>query len=144
MEPFRKYNSSILHRQSLNFCSIYFVWSQGRPPYPDLQQVETFSSLLLRLECDQGVDRVVFFWDFLPQLVDSHPFPVSSDDFPLHVSMSVNFTEKGSTWEAKVGRSPWIWGQLWTEWVPGQPGLHRESISPKTATKIKLNCFHIG
>jgi hypothetical protein len=40
-----------------------------------------------------------------------------------------------STWEAEAGRflssrPPWS-----TEWVPGQPGLHRETLSQKNKTK---------
>jgi hypothetical protein len=42
-----------------------------------------------------------------------------------------------STWEAEVGeflssRSAWS-----TEWVPGQPGLHRETLSQKNQKKKK-------
>jgi hypothetical protein len=40
-----------------------------------------------------------------------------------------------STWEAEAGRflsSRPAWS---TEWVPGQPGLHRETLSQKTKTK---------
>jgi hypothetical protein len=40
-----------------------------------------------------------------------------------------------STWEADAGRflsSRPAWS---TEWVPGQPGLHRETLSQKTKTK---------
>jgi hypothetical protein len=39
-----------------------------------------------------------------------------------------------STWKAKAGRflsSRPAWS---TEWVPGQPGLHRETLSRKTKT----------
>jgi hypothetical protein len=40
-----------------------------------------------------------------------------------------------STWETEAGwflssRSTWS-----TKWVPGQPGLHRETLSRKTKTK---------
>jgi hypothetical protein len=36
-----------------------------------------------------------------------------------------------STWEAEAGRSL-SWRPAWsTEKVPGQPGLHRETLSPK-------------
>jgi hypothetical protein len=42
-----------------------------------------------------------------------------------------------STWEAEAGgflssRPAWA-----TEWVPGQPGLHRETLSQKTKNKNK-------
>jgi hypothetical protein len=40
-----------------------------------------------------------------------------------------------STWDAEAGRflsSRPAWS---TEWVPGQPGLHRETLSRKTKTK---------
>jgi hypothetical protein len=42
-----------------------------------------------------------------------------------------------STWEAEAGgflssRPAWS-----TEWVPGQPGLHRETLSRKTEKKKK-------
>jgi hypothetical protein len=42
-----------------------------------------------------------------------------------------------STWEAEAGgflssRPAWS-----TEWVPGQPGLHRETLSQKTKKKKK-------
>jgi hypothetical protein len=42
-----------------------------------------------------------------------------------------------STWEAEAGgflslRPAWS-----TKWVPGQPGLHRETLSRKTKTKKK-------
>jgi hypothetical protein len=44
-----------------------------------------------------------------------------------------------STWEAEAGgflslRPAWS-----TKWVPGQPGLHRETLSQKTKTKKKTN-----
>jgi hypothetical protein len=41
------------------------------------------------------------------------------------------------TWEAEAGRflsSRPAWS---TEWVPGQPGLYRETLSPKTKKKGK-------
>jgi hypothetical protein len=43
-----------------------------------------------------------------------------------------------STWEAEAGgflssRPAWS-----TEWVPGQPGLHRETLSRKTKKKKKI------
>jgi hypothetical protein len=40
-----------------------------------------------------------------------------------------------STWEAEAGRflsSRPAWS---TEWVPRQPGIHRETLSQKTKTK---------
>jgi hypothetical protein len=38
-----------------------------------------------------------------------------------------------STWEAEAGG---FWVQAWsTEWVPGQPGLHRETCLEKPKTK---------
>ena len=44
-----------------------------------------------------------------------------------------------NTWEAESGgflnsRPAWP-----TEWAPGQPGLHRETLSQKTKTKTKTN-----
>jgi hypothetical protein len=44
-----------------------------------------------------------------------------------------------STWEAEAGeflssRPAWS-----TEWVPGQPGLHRETLSRKKKTKKQTN-----
>ena len=42
-----------------------------------------------------------------------------------------------STWEAEAGEflsSRLTWS---TEWVPGQPGLHRETLSRKTKKKKK-------
>jgi hypothetical protein len=42
-----------------------------------------------------------------------------------------------STWEAEAGRflsSKPAWS---TEWVPGQPGLHRETLSQKKKKKKK-------
>jgi hypothetical protein len=44
-----------------------------------------------------------------------------------------------STWEAEAGgflslRPAWS-----TEWVPGQPGLHRETLSRKTKTNKQTN-----
>ena len=42
-----------------------------------------------------------------------------------------------STWEAEAGRflsSRPVWS---TEWVPGQPGLHRETLSRKKKKKKK-------
>jgi hypothetical protein len=42
-----------------------------------------------------------------------------------------------STWEAEAGgflSSMPAWS---TEWVPGQPGQYRETLSLKTKTKIK-------
>ena len=42
-----------------------------------------------------------------------------------------------STWEAETGRflsSRPAWS---TEWAPGQPGLHRETLSQKQKTKKK-------
>ena len=43
-----------------------------------------------------------------------------------------------STWEAEAGRflsSRPAWS---TEWVPGQPGLHRETLSQKIKIKLKF------
>jgi hypothetical protein len=39
--------------------------------------------------------------------------------------------------EAEAGRSLWVWLRpAWsTEWVPGQPGLHRETLSKNKQTK---------
>jgi hypothetical protein len=47
------------------------------------------------------------------------------------------FIYPGQWWEAEAGgflisRPAWS-----TEWVPGQPGLHRETLSQKTKTKTK-------
>jgi hypothetical protein len=47
-----------------------------------------------------------------------------------------------STWEAEAGgflssRPAWS-----TEWVPGQPGLHRETLSRKT--KKKKNSLYVS
>jgi hypothetical protein len=40
-----------------------------------------------------------------------------------------------STWEAEAGRFLSL-GPAWsTEWVPGQPGLYRETLSRKTKNK---------
>jgi hypothetical protein len=49
----------------------------------------------------------------------------------------VAHTFNPSTWEAEAGgflssRPAWS-----TEWVPGQPGLHRETLSPPKKTKTK-------
>jgi hypothetical protein len=33
----------------------------------------------------------------------------------------------------------WVWGQPGIEWVPGQPGLHRETLSRKTKKKKSLS-----
>jgi hypothetical protein len=44
-----------------------------------------------------------------------------------------------STWEAEAGKfliSRPAWS---TEWVPGQPELHRETLSEKTKNKTKQN-----
>jgi hypothetical protein len=41
------------------------------------------------------------------------------------------------TWEAEAGGFL-SWRPAWsTEWVPGQPGLYRETLSQKTKTKLK-------
>lgn len=42
-----------------------------------------------------------------------------------------------STWEAEADR---VWGQPVYTWVPGQPGLLRETLSWKTKTKTKKHC----
>jgi hypothetical protein len=47
-------------------------------------------------------------------------------------------TFNSSTWEAEAGRflsSRPAWS---TKWVPGQPGLHRETLSRKTRKKKKF------
>ena len=42
----------------------------------------------------------------------------------------VVYTFNPSTHEAEAGGYLWIQGQIWfTEQVPGQPGLHRETLS---------------
>jgi hypothetical protein len=44
-----------------------------------------------------------------------------------------------SSWEVEPGgflRSRLAWS---TEQIPGQPGLYRETLSPKTKTKTKTN-----
>ena len=43
-----------------------------------------------------------------------------------------------STWEAETGRSLSSRPSWSTNQVPGQPGLHRETLSPKTQTKDSL------
>jgi hypothetical protein len=40
-----------------------------------------------------------------------------------------------STWEAEAGEFLSLRPAWSTEWVPGQPGLHRGTRSPKTKTK---------
>jgi hypothetical protein len=40
-----------------------------------------------------------------------------------------------STWEAEAGGFLSSWPALSTEWVPGQPGLHRETLSQKKKKK---------
>jgi hypothetical protein len=65
------------------------------------------------------------------------------------ISFSLKSTENGpvvvvhafnpSTWEAKAGgflssRTAWS-----TKWVPGQPGLYRETLSRKTKTNKQTN-----
>ena len=40
-----------------------------------------------------------------------------------------------STWEAEAGEFLSSWPAWSTEWVPGQPGLHRETLSRKTKNK---------
>jgi hypothetical protein len=51
----------------------------------------------------------------------------------------VAHTFNPSTWEAEAGRflsSRPAWS---TKWVPGQPGLYRETLSPKKKQKQKQN-----
>jgi hypothetical protein len=48
-----------------------------------------------------------------------------------------------SSWEAEAGRflsSRPAWS---TEWVPGQPGLHRETLSQKKKKRNTINTFLI-
>jgi hypothetical protein len=56
----------------------------------------------------------------------------------------VAHTFNPSTWEAEAGgflssRPAWS-----TEWVPGQPGLYRETLSRKTKQKQKQNLLPLG
>jgi hypothetical protein len=44
-----------------------------------------------------------------------------------------------STWEAEAGRSLSLRPAWSTEWVSGQPGLHRETLSRKTKPKQNTN-----
>jgi hypothetical protein len=65
---------------------------------------------------------------------------------PSHLVTKVDFSQavvahafNPSTWEAEAGgflssRPAWS-----TEWVPGQPGLHRETLSRKTNQPTKKN-----
>jgi hypothetical protein len=53
----------------------------------------------------------------------------------------VAYTVNSSTWEAEASGSLWVWGQPGTEQVPGQPGLHRETLSQKSKTKQKNPYF---
>jgi hypothetical protein len=41
-----------------------------------------------------------------------------------------------STWEAEAGRFLSLRPAWSTKWVPGQPGLHRETLSQKKKKKI--------
>jgi hypothetical protein len=50
----------------------------------------------------------------------------------------VAHTFNPSTWEAEAGRSLSSRPAWSTKWVPGQPGLHRETLSRKTKKKKKL------
>jgi hypothetical protein len=48
-----------------------------------------------------------------------------------------------STWEAEAGRclsSRPAWS---TEWVPGQPGIHRETLSWKNKTKKVISLVEL-
>jgi hypothetical protein len=42
-----------------------------------------------------------------------------------------------STWEVEAGRFLSLRPGWSTEWVPGQPGLHKETLSRKTIKKKK-------
>ena len=44
-----------------------------------------------------------------------------------------------STWEAEAGEFLSLRPAWSIEWVPGQPGLYRETLSRKTKTKTKQN-----
>jgi hypothetical protein len=51
-----------------------------------------------------------------------------------------------STWEAEAGGFMSLKPAWSTEWVPGQPGLHRETLSRKTKTKNRQKssqCFYL-
>jgi hypothetical protein len=49
----------------------------------------------------------------------------------------VAHTFNPSTWEAEAGKFLSLRPAWSTKWVPGQPGLHRETLSPKNKTKNK-------
>ena len=58
----------------------------------------------------------------------------------------VAHTFNPSTWEAEAGEFLSLRPAWSTEWVPGQPGLYRETLSWKTTkikNKIKKYCYYL-
>jgi hypothetical protein len=66
-------------------------------------------------------------WGFLSRL-----WPFSSWIKDAYSWAVMAHTFDPSTWEAKAGRFLSLRPAWSTEWVPGQPGLHRETLSWKT------------
>jgi hypothetical protein len=94
-----------------------------------------------RLQGEKVAQRQGKFWKremnrYFPQLSDSFPQEFLSLLYvfknKLYKPGVVAHAFNPSTWEAEAGRFLSLRPDWSTKWVPGRPGLHRETLSRKT------------